>query len=140
MGYVLAIVGASGLVGQAFLKLLKDKNFNVKDLRLFGNESIGKTFAFDKKEYKVQPLKKGCFDGCDFIFLFCSAPTMILPVADIANADENGLITPIHAQNGADLLPEGRYMIAIALLTKLSEAAEILPDLGGGQAKLLPQL
>lgn len=73
MGYVLAIVGASGLVGQAFLKLLKDKNFNVKDLRLFGNESIGKTFAFDKKEYKVQPLKKGCFDGCDFIFLFCSA-------------------------------------------------------------------
>ena len=73
MGYVLAVVGASGLVGQAFLKLLKERDILIKDLRLFGNESVGKTFFWCGKEYFFQPLSEGCFDGCDFIFLFCSA-------------------------------------------------------------------
>ena len=73
MDYVLAVVGSSGLVGQAFLNLLSNKNFKVKDLRLFGNDSVGSTICFKSKEYNVKPLSNGCFDGCDFIFLFCSA-------------------------------------------------------------------
>jgi len=53
-----AIVGASGAVGQEFLRILAERNFPIDDLVLFGSErSAGKSYAFKGKEYIVKLLQ-----------------------------------------------------------------------------------
>ena len=64
--YNVAVVGATGLVGSTFLKVLKEYNFPVKNLRLFASEkSAGKVIDWNGKQYVVEALKKGCFDGVE---------------------------------------------------------------------------
>ena len=53
-----AIVGASGAVGQEFLRILAERNFPMDDLVLFGStRSAGKKYAFKGKEYEVKLLQ-----------------------------------------------------------------------------------
>ena len=53
-----AIVGASGAVGQEFLRILAERNFQMDDLVLFGSErSAGKKYTFKGKEYEVKLLQ-----------------------------------------------------------------------------------
>ncbi len=64
--YNVAVVGATGLVGSTFLKVLKEYNFPIKNLTLFASErSAGKTVIYDGNEYIVQKLEEGCFDGIE---------------------------------------------------------------------------
>ena len=56
--YNVAIVGATGLVGQTFLKVLKERNFPVEKLYLYASaRSAGKTVNFVDKDYTVIELK-----------------------------------------------------------------------------------
>ena len=56
--YNVAIVGATGLVGQTFLKVLKERNFPVEKLYLYASaRSAGKTVNFIGKDYTVIELK-----------------------------------------------------------------------------------
>ena len=53
-----AIVGASGAVGQEFLRILAERNFPVDDLVLFGSErSAGRKYTFKGKDYEVKLLQ-----------------------------------------------------------------------------------
>ena len=53
-----AIVGASGAVGQEFLRILAERNFPIDDLLLFGSKrSAGRKYAFKGKEYTVKELQ-----------------------------------------------------------------------------------
>ncbi len=53
----LAIVGASGAVGQELLKILDQRNFPIDELRLFGSSrSAGKKVLFKGKEITIQEL------------------------------------------------------------------------------------
>lgn len=53
-----AIVGASGAVGQEFLKVLDERNFPLDELVLFGSSrSTGKEFEFKGKKLVVNELK-----------------------------------------------------------------------------------
>ena len=53
-----AIVGASGAVGQEFLKVLEEQNFPLDELVLFGSSrSAGKKYTFRGKELIVKELK-----------------------------------------------------------------------------------
>ena len=64
--YNVAVVGATGLVGSTFLKVLKEYDFPIKNLTLFASErSAGKSVTYDGKEYIVQKLEVGCFDGIE---------------------------------------------------------------------------
>ena len=46
-----AIVGASGAVGQEFLRVLEERNFPIDELVLFGSpRSAGSTYTFRGKE------------------------------------------------------------------------------------------
>ena len=50
-----AIVGASGAVGQEFLRILAERNFPTDDLVLFGSErSAGRKYNFKGKDYEVK--------------------------------------------------------------------------------------
>lgn len=65
--YNFAVVGATGLVGRTFLKVLEEYKIPVKNLRLFASpESKGKKLSFLGKEYEVEELKEGCFLGTDY--------------------------------------------------------------------------
>lgn len=70
-----AIVGASGAVGQEFLRVLSERNFPIDELVLFGSErSAGTKYTFRGKELEVQLLKHGDdFKGVDIAFTSAGA-------------------------------------------------------------------
>ncbi|MBQ2167576.1 MAG: aspartate-semialdehyde dehydrogenase, partial [Bacteroidaceae bacterium] len=72
-----AIVGASGAVGQEFLRVLDERNFPIDELVLFGStRSAGRKYTFREKEYEVQLLKHGDdFKDVDIAFTSAGAGT-----------------------------------------------------------------
>ena len=72
---VIAIVGASGAVGQELLAVLEQRQFPVSELRLFGSErSAGRKYGFAGKEYEVQLLQHDdAFKGVDIAFVSAGA-------------------------------------------------------------------
>lgn len=72
--YNFAVVGATGLVGRTFLKVMEEYHFPIKSLRLFASpKSEGVKLLFGGKEYTVETLKKGCFIGTDFALFSAGA-------------------------------------------------------------------
>lgn len=71
----IAIVGASGAVGQEFLRVLTEQNFPVDNLRLFGSKrSAGETRTFRGKEYVIEELNHDSdFSGIDIAFTSAGA-------------------------------------------------------------------
>lgn len=65
-----AIVGASGAVGQEFLRVLDERNFPIDELLLFGSSrSAGTSYTFRGKEIVVKELKHNDdFKGVDIAF------------------------------------------------------------------------
>ena len=55
-------------------------------------------------------------------------------VAQITDTDQNDMVIAVHAEDLADLALKVFYIITVALLTKFTEATEILTDLGCGKA------
>lgn len=72
-----AIVGASGAVGQELLRVLDEQNFPVDNLRLFGSErSAGRKYEFRGKEVTVELLDENSdFSGVDIAFTSAGAGT-----------------------------------------------------------------
>ncbi|MBR1593213.1 MAG: aspartate-semialdehyde dehydrogenase [Alloprevotella sp.] len=72
-----AIVGASGAVGQEFLRVLTERNFPVDELLLFGSErSAGRTYTFRGKPCTVKLLQHNDdFRGVDVAFASAGAGT-----------------------------------------------------------------
>ena len=72
-----AIVGASGAVGQEFLRVLAERNFPIDELLLFGSErSAGTKYEFRGKEYEVRLLQHyDDFKGVDYAFVSAGAGT-----------------------------------------------------------------
>lgn len=72
-----AIVGASGAVGQEFLKVLDERNFPIDELSLFGSSrSAGTSIVFKGKEHIVKELKHNDdFKGIDIAFVSAGGST-----------------------------------------------------------------
>ncbi len=80
-----AIVGASGAVGQEFLRVLAERNFPIDELVLFGSSrSAGSQYEFKGKKYTVKELKHGDdFKGIDIAFTSAGAGISKEYAADI---------------------------------------------------------
>lgn len=80
-----AIVGASGAVGQEFLRVLAERNFPIDNLLLFGSSrSAGTTYTFRGKEYTVKLLQHNDdFKDVDIAFTSAGAGTSKEYAADI---------------------------------------------------------
>ncbi len=64
-----AVVGATGAVGEVVLDLLAKRGFPVGELRALASErSVGTTVKFAGREVPVQEAKPESFDGIDFAF------------------------------------------------------------------------
>ena len=72
-----AIVGASGAVGQEFLRVLEQREFPIRELLLFGSErSAGRTYKFRGKEIVVKQLAHNDdFKGVSIAFVSAGAGT-----------------------------------------------------------------
>ena len=67
----LAVVGATGMVGRTFLKVLKERNFPIENLYLMASKrSAGTKVEYDGKEYTVEELTEHSFDKPIDIALF----------------------------------------------------------------------
>ena len=74
-----AIVGASGAVGQEFLRVLDERNFPIDELLLFGSaRSAGRKYTFRGKEIEVKLLQHNDdFKGVDIAFTSAGGGTSI---------------------------------------------------------------
>jgi len=88
-GYTVAIVGATGLVGQEFIKALEQRNFPMSSILLLASDrSAGKKLFVTHQEIEVKETVPESFKGID-IALFS------------AGAETSRYFSPIAAQLGA---------------------------------------
>lgn len=75
--YKLAIVGATGVVGNVARKVLEEKNLPILEYKFFSSyKSAGSKIIFMGKEYIVQELKEDSFDeGFDFAIFSAGGET-----------------------------------------------------------------
>ncbi|MDD4202264.1 MAG: aspartate-semialdehyde dehydrogenase [Candidatus Omnitrophica bacterium] len=84
-----AIMGATGAVGEKLISILEERNFPVKNLRLLASErSRGKELEFKGKKIKVEELTHGSFKDIDIVLSSAGASRSLefLPSAVKAGA------------------------------------------------------
>ncbi len=86
--YNVAIMGATGAVGQEFLNLIEERKFPFAELRLLASSrSAGKKIAFMGKEYTVAETREDSFEGIDIaLFAGGGASKTFAPAAVKAGA------------------------------------------------------
>lgn len=86
--YAVAVVGATGAVGNEMIAVLEERKFPVEKLRLFASEkSEGKTLKFEGNDIPVETLNEDSFKGID-IALFS------------AGGERSKIWAPIAAKSG----------------------------------------
>ena len=80
-----AVVGATGMVGRTFLKVLEERNFPFENLYVFASKkSAGDTVKCKGKEYVVEELTENSFDKDIHIALFSAGGSISEKFAKIA--------------------------------------------------------
>lgn len=81
-----AVVGATGAVGNLMVKVLEERSFPVGELRLLASaRSLGKTMSFRGREIPVQELKEDSFEGIQ-VALFSAGGSISKTFAPLAAA------------------------------------------------------
>ena len=86
--YNVAILGATGAVGQEFLRLIEERNFPFADLKLLASKrSAGKVINFMGKDYTVEEATDDSFEGVQIaLFAGGAASKQFAPAAVKAGA------------------------------------------------------
>lgn len=72
--YNVAIVGATGIIGQEFIKILEQRNFPTASVFLFASDrSVGKKMFVNHREIAVQELTPHSFDPVDIALFFAGS-------------------------------------------------------------------
>lgn len=81
----LAVVGATGMVGRTFLKVLEERNLPIDNFYVMASKrSAGSTVTFKDKEYVVEELTENSFDKPIDIALFSAGGSTSAKFAPIA--------------------------------------------------------
>ncbi len=73
-GMRVAVVGVTGAVGQTTLRILEERKFPVKNIKLLASErSRGRKLAFGGSDHPVEMLTHGSFDGIDIVLACAGA-------------------------------------------------------------------
>jgi len=87
--YKVGIVGVTGAVGLEFLKVLKDRRFPIKELRVFASErSKGREILWGDERLRVEVPSYENFKGLDLLFFTAGAKVSLeyVPIAVKAGA------------------------------------------------------
>ena len=94
-----AIVGATGVVGEMFLRVLEEKKLNIDNYTLFASKrSAGKKVRFMQKDYIVKELTEDSFKNEKFNYALFSA-----------GASTSEKYAKIAAQNGCIVIDNSSY-------------------------------
>ena len=86
-----AVVGATGMVGQETLRILAQRNFPAdKVIALASERSAGLTVPYNGSQLQIQPISEGAFNGID-LALFAASADIALMYAPIA-AEKGALV------------------------------------------------
>jgi len=137
----IAIVGASGAVGQEFMRVLAEQDFPVGNLTLFGSSrSAGSKYCFGGRELTVKELRDNDdFRGIDIAFVSAGAATsrdfaatitrhgtlMIDNSSAFRSDDDVPLVVP--EVNGQDALHAPRHIIANPNCTTIQMVVAVNP-------------
>ncbi|MFZ5985977.1 MAG: aspartate-semialdehyde dehydrogenase [Bacillota bacterium] len=81
----LAVVGATGMVGRTFIKVLEERNLPIENIYFFSSSrSAGSTITFNGKDYIVEELTETSFDRGIDIALFSAGGSTSEKFAPIA--------------------------------------------------------
>ena len=70
----IAVVGATGAVGLEFIKVLEQRAFPARSVRLFASpRSVGRQLSVNGEPITVERTYPGCFEGVDFAFISVSS-------------------------------------------------------------------
>ena len=73
-GYVVAVAGATGAVGEVMLQVLEERKFPVRRIKPLASErSVGKVLTFRGEEFKVEQLASTSFEGVDIALFSAGA-------------------------------------------------------------------
>jgi aspartate-semialdehyde dehydrogenase len=115
--YRVAIVGATGLVGQEFIKVLGQRNFPMASIRLYASDrSAGRKLLVNHQEIEVKETNHDSFKEID-IALFS------------AGAEISRYFSPIAAQAGAVVIDNS------AAFRMLPSVPLVVPEVNGEDAK-----
>lgn len=117
-----AIVGASGAVGQEFLRVLAERQFPIDELALFGSSrSAGSEYGFCGKKYKVQELRHGDdFKGVGIAFVSAGAS--------------------VSREFAADITKFGTVMIDNSSAFRMDDNVPlVVPEVNAADAKMCPR-
>ncbi|MDD3406414.1 MAG: aspartate-semialdehyde dehydrogenase [Sphingobacteriia bacterium] len=117
-----AIVGASGAVGQEFLKVLEERKFPIDELLLFGSSrSAGREYSFCGKKYTVKELRHGDdFKGVNIVFTSAGAS--------------------ISKEYAEDITKYGAIMIDNSSAFRMdNDVPLVVPEVNAEDAKLCPR-
>ena len=63
-----AVVGASGAVGERMIRLLEERRFPIASIKFLASaQSAGKTIDFRDEKHRIQELTAGAFDGVEIV-------------------------------------------------------------------------
>jgi aspartate-semialdehyde dehydrogenase len=63
-----AVVGASGAVGERMIRLLEERDFPIASIRFLASErSAGKTIAFRGEIHRIEPIAASAFEGVEIV-------------------------------------------------------------------------
>ena len=86
----IAVVGASGAVGDVMIRLLAERKFPIATIKFLASErSAGKTVSFAGETYAIEPLGPEAFNGVDIVL--SSTPAAVSrEFSPIAGAGRSG--------------------------------------------------
>ncbi len=68
MSFSIGIVGATGVTGEVTLRVLEERSFPVKELRLFASRrSAGHVLRWMDRDWTIEALEDGNFEGLDLV-------------------------------------------------------------------------
>ena len=116
-----AVIGATGAVGQVFLKIAEERKFPIEELRLCASErSLGKKLNFNGEDISVEICNEELLQDVDFAFIS-------------ASGDVSREIAPMAAKNGAVAIDDSsafRMDDSVPLVVPEVNAADLLSHKG----------
>lgn len=81
--YNVAVVGASGVVGQQVIKILQERNFPIKKIKFLGNNSKNQEVVFKGQNYYIETITEDSFKNVDIAW-FCIEADISKSLAPLA--------------------------------------------------------
>ena len=86
-GYAVGVIGATGAVGREFLRVMEERRFPVRELRLWASpRSRGRKIEFNGDVFTVEALDDAVYEGLDFVLISASGDVSRAQAPRVAQA------------------------------------------------------